>query len=81
MIPSLSSALVVGTYAGLRPATEHRDYQVLFSHSRSEYSRTGLRRDAEPCVMGLLFALIHCFNAQRSVSVAESGLVLAPGTD
>jgi glycerol-3-phosphate dehydrogenase len=26
--PSLANAKVVGTYAGIRPATEHRDYQI-----------------------------------------------------
>lgn len=26
--PSLKGAMVLGTYSGLRPATEHRDYQI-----------------------------------------------------
>ena len=27
-LPCLANAKVVGTYSGLRPATEHRDYQI-----------------------------------------------------
>ena len=26
--PSLKGAMIMGTYSGLRPATEHRDYQI-----------------------------------------------------
>lgn len=43
MIPSLKEAAVIGTYAGLRPATEHRDYQIYANHQKRWITVGGIR--------------------------------------
>ena len=43
MLPALRGAEVVGTYAGLRPSTEHRDYQIRASAEHQWITVAGIR--------------------------------------
>ena len=42
-MPSLRNAQVVGTYSGLRPSTEHRDYQIASDRARRWITVGGIR--------------------------------------
>ena len=39
VIPALKDCEMIGTYAGIRPATQHTDYQIKSDNER--YQRTG----------------------------------------
>jgi len=43
MLPALKDAQVLGTYSGLRPATEHRDYQITSSKKDMWITVGGIR--------------------------------------
>ena len=43
MLPGLEGAEVLGTYSGLRPATEHRDYQIYANKERQWITVGGIR--------------------------------------
>mmetsp|Transcript_27287 Transcript_27287/g.43866 ORF Transcript_27287/g.43866 Transcript_27287/m.43866 type:complete len:515 (+) Transcript_27287:33-1577(+) len=43
ILPGLKGAQLVGTYSGLRPATEHRDYQISAFPSENWISVSGIR--------------------------------------
>ncbi|KAG9403331.1 hypothetical protein AC1031_005976 [Aphanomyces cochlioides] len=43
IVPALSTRPIVGSYAGLRPATEHRDYQIDFDQARHWVTVGGIR--------------------------------------
>jgi glycerol-3-phosphate dehydrogenase len=43
IIPALKDAKVLGTYSGLRPASEHRDYQIYASEGRRWITVAGIR--------------------------------------
>ena len=43
MVPALKGADVLGTYSGLRPATEHRDYQIVPHPGHNWVTVAGIR--------------------------------------
>jgi glycerol-3-phosphate dehydrogenase len=43
MIPALKNATVLGTYSGLRPASEHRDYQIYADPAKQWITVAGIR--------------------------------------
>ena len=43
MLPGLATYEVTTTYAGLRPATEHQDYQITQDHARNYITVGGIR--------------------------------------
>ena len=43
MIPALKDATVLGTYSGLRPASEHRDYQIYANEDKQWITVAGIR--------------------------------------
>jgi glycerol-3-phosphate dehydrogenase len=43
VLPALKDAQVLGTYSGLRPATEHRDYQIRADGARAWITVAGIR--------------------------------------
>ena len=42
-VPATRGMVVVGTYSGLRPATEHRDYQIEAFPARNWITVAGIR--------------------------------------
>ncbi len=53
MLPALRDVSVTATYAGLRPATEHKEYQVRFDEARRWISVSGIRSTGLTSALGL----------------------------
>jgi glycerol-3-phosphate dehydrogenase len=65
LYPPLRTARIVGTYSGLRPATEHRDYQIRAVPDKDWISVAGIRSTgltASPAIaeyVAFLYASMH----------------------
>ena len=53
VIPGLRNALVVGSYSGLRPATEHRDYQIISLNNEQWITVGGVRSTGLSAASGI----------------------------
>ena len=53
MVPALKNHEVVGTYAGLRPATQHRDYWIEPQMSRNWVTVGGIRSTGLSACLGI----------------------------
>ncbi|HGG06270.1 MAG TPA: FAD/NAD(P)-binding oxidoreductase [Aliiroseovarius sp.] len=53
MLPGLARYEVTATYAGLRPATEHQDYQIHADESRAYVSVGGIRSTGLSAALGI----------------------------
>ena len=90
-VPALKDADVVGTYSGLRPATEHRDYQITARPDDGWITVGGIRSTGLTCApaigeyVGELFAAVRagdrdantCAHAAASSEAALVGVTEA----
>jgi glycerol-3-phosphate dehydrogenase len=53
VIPGLQNAELVGTYSGIRPATEHRDYQIISRAKHQWIQVAGIRSTGLSCATGI----------------------------
>ena len=53
ILPALKSCRVVGTYSGIRPATEHRDYQIHHTKEQQWVTVGGIRSTGLTCASGI----------------------------
>ena len=53
ILPALSRHAVTATYAGIRPATEHKDYQLRWYHDRHYCSVGGIRSTGLSAALGI----------------------------
>ena len=53
VLPALKSCRVVGTYSGIRPATEHRDYQIHHTKEQQWVTVGGIRSTGLTCASGI----------------------------
>ncbi|RHY22396.1 hypothetical protein DYB32_009516 [Aphanomyces invadans] len=53
VVPALASCAMVGSYAGLRPATEHRDYQIEMDEARQWVTVGGIRSTGVTASLGI----------------------------
>jgi glycerol-3-phosphate dehydrogenase len=65
-VPALAEAEVVGTYSGLRPATEHRDYQIAARPAERWITVGGIRSTGLTCASGIGEYVAELFVAMRA---------------
>ena len=53
ILPGLEAHTVTATYAGLRPATEHKDYQIKWHHDKHYCSVGGIRSTGLSAALGI----------------------------
>ena len=53
ILPELKHCTVVGTYSGIRPATEHRDYQIMHVPEKQWMTVGGIRSTGLTCASGI----------------------------
>ena len=76
-IPALKDADVVGTYSGLRPATEHRDYQITARPDDAWITVGGIRSTGLTCApaigeyVGELFAALLAGDPEGGVNACS----------
>ena len=70
-IPELADLAVVGTYAGLRPATQHRDYQIKAHHSKSWITVAGIRSTGLSASLGIAGYVAALYNGEPRVCRRE----------
>ena len=53
VVPSLKTVQVIGTYCGIRPATQFKDYQIKFDSDRRWMTVGGIRSTGATACMGI----------------------------
>lgn len=66
LLPSLTNYLVTATYAGLRPATEHKDYQLSCVEEKNWLCAGGIRSTGLTSALGIAQILAEMFEKHFS---------------
>ncbi len=80
MLPKLADFEVVATYAGLRPATEFQDYQIMAEPSRAYVSVGGIRSTGLSAALGIA-AHVARLNSGAALSGAPISAPICPAPD
>lgn len=85
ILPALENHAITGTYAGIRPATEHRDYQIKWQHDLNYCCVGGIRSTGLSASLGIaalvfeqyadagnLHAVSHTIHWPEPAAIAEN---------
>lgn len=81
MVPALAGVEVTATYAGIRPATEHKDYQITADAGRRTITVGGIRSTGLSAALGIarhVFGLYEGFGARHAPLAAPAVPRLRP---
>ena len=79
ILPALRQHAVTATYAGLRPATEHKDYQIKWYRDRNYCCVGGIRSTGLSAALGIARLVYRQYDGGRQPAQRACGLPLAPG--
>ncbi|KAF0690001.1 Aste57867_18591 [Aphanomyces stellatus] len=78
VVPGLATAAVIGAYAGLRPATQHRDYQILVDAPRAWVTVAGIRSTGVTASLGIAAYVADAVTTQLPHVTPKAKAVVAP---